>query len=106
MVQLEYALPDGTSTTLDLPAAERADLVSHALRDDLMHEPAGGVFVDVGGVVSEDGYDATVSVLKPVGDAEDDHRLLVSVWLAEGKTPHVIAWVREHHPEVELLAWK
>ncbi len=106
MVQLEYALPDGTSTTLDLSAAERKDLVSHALRDDLMHELAGDVFVDVGGVVDEDGYDASVSVLKPVGETDDAYQVLVNVWLAEAKTPNVIAWVREHHPEVELLAWK
>jgi hypothetical protein len=103
-------LGDGSYASIELPLAERDDFVQHALRPDLMDEPAGDVFDGDMGMSTED-YDASVYVLEPVhlSTNPDDYTVVLNLWLSDERTPNTVAWMREHHPEIELrssLGWR
>lgn len=102
-LQVEYASGDGSYASIELPLAERDDFVQHALRPDLMDEPAGDVFDGDMGMSTED-YDVSVYVLEPVhlNTNPDDYTVVLSLWLSDERTPNMVAWMREHHPEIEL----
>ena len=110
-VQLEYLVGDGQYLELRLTDAELADLMAGALREDLMSEPAGEVFAEVGDNYEQRGaYDAHLTVQKilpdqPQGEYQQSTEMLLFVQLGERSTPHVVAWLHEHHPEVKLQPW-
>ena len=55
------------------------------------------------GMSTED-YDASVYVLEPVhlNTNPDDYTVVLNLWLSDERTPNTVAWMREHHPEIEL----
>lgn len=99
-IQVEYSLSDGTYSSLELSEAERAEFIEHGLKPDLMNELAGDVFGNLD--LSPQGYDATMCVLEPLDEYGDSYNVLLNMELEESHTPNTIAWLREHHPEVEL----
>lgn len=105
VVQLEYVLGDYSYTSLSLTPEESADLIETALRLDLVEEDAGDVFSNVKSV-PEGAYDATLYVYRPLKGRQDDMEQLFCIQqMSEQTLPHVIAWLHEHHPEVELRPW-
>ena len=98
---IEYTAADGEyGKSIDLPADENADLLE-ALGRDLMEEEAGALF---DGQSWSDGYDASIEVQRPL-PTDYGIECLHNMQLSDERCPHTVAWLKEHHPEVELQVW-
>ncbi|MBQ6650756.1 MAG: hypothetical protein IJM67_05825, partial [Atopobiaceae bacterium] len=99
-VTLEYDQGNGEYVSVTLSADERLDLVGHALRQDLMEEGLGAVFVDRYPVVYE-GREVLLALYADNADddPEDYATYLYGFQVSEESSPNTAAWVREHYPQ-------
>ena len=101
LFHIEYAAPDGEyGKSIDLPASENAGL-REAVGRDLMEEEAGTMH---NGQMWADGYDASIEVQRRLPNGYD-FLYLHNMQLSDERCPHTVAWLKEHHPEVELQPW-
>lgn len=88
--------------TVTLTAAEAADLRDTALSRDLLEEPAGESNQNFAS--TEDYLEATLYAYD-TREGEDNERCVMALQLGKSNTPHTIAWLAEHHPEIEFIGW-
>lgn len=98
--QIEYWVGDGEaySVSITVPASE-VDGLAEALRGDLLEEEAGTLLAQHSW--TEEGYDASLSVQRELADGMGID-LLFNMQLDRTRCPHTVAWIEEHHPEIEL----
>ena len=95
-ITVDYvASSSGVYESITLTPEERADLLENALRLDLMEEPAGGVLYGWGVMLVPEN-DACIYV-----ERKGSYDTLLNLQLSEEGTPHTLAWLHEHHPEIE-----
>ena len=102
-VQIEYMREDGTYSSVDLYGKDALDFIQSVLAHDLMEEGAGELFYEMTADESETTYDAVAYVEDQKRSQEEGYgSYLLSLQLSE-RTPNTLAWLEEHHPEVELI---
>lgn len=102
-VQIEYMREDGTYSSVDLYGQDALDFIQNVLARDLMEEGAGELFYEMTADESETTYDAVAYVEDQKRSQEEGYgSYLLSLQLSE-RTPNTLAWLDEHHPEVELI---
>lgn len=102
-VQIEYMLGDGSYSSVDLYGKDALDFIQNVLARDLMEEGAGELFYEMTADESETTYDAVAYVEDQKRSQEEGYgSYLLSLQLSE-RTPNTLAWLEEHHPEVELI---
>ena len=98
LFHIEYTAADGEyGKGIDLPADENTDLLE-AFGRDLMEEEAGALHNEH---VWSDGYDASIEVQRSL-PTDYGIACLCNMQLSDERCPHTVAWLKEHHPEVEL----
>lgn len=99
-VTLEYDQGNGEYVSVTLSADERRDLVEHALRQDLMEEGLGEVFVDLYPVEYAGREVLLALYADDAGDDPEDYATyLYGFQVSEESSPNTAAWVREHYPQ-------
>lgn len=102
-VQIEYMLESGEYSSVYLSGEDAKDFVSNVLLPDLMEERAGELFYQMTSDEDVVAYNAVAYVEdRRASQAEGYDVYTESLQLSEG-TPHILAWMEEHHPEVELI---
>ncbi len=90
--------------TVTLTADEAADLRANALSRDLLEEPAGESNQNY--VSYEENYlNATLYAYERGEDGVDYERCVMALQLGNKSTPNTLAWLAEHHPEIEFIGW-
>jgi hypothetical protein len=96
-------LGDGSYSSVDLYGKDALDFIQNVLARDLMEEGAGELFYEMTADESETTYDAVAYVEDQKRSQEEGYgSYLLSLQLSE-RTPNTLAWLDEHHPEVELI---
>ncbi len=102
-VQIEYLLEDGSYSSVSLHGAEATDFVQNVLLTDLMEERAGEILYEMTSSEDMAEYDAVVYVDDLMESKAAGYEVYTeSLQLSEG-TPHILAWLEEHHPEIKLI---
>lgn len=102
-VQIEYMCEDGTYSSIDLYGQDALDFIHNVLARDLMEERAGELFYEMTVDVNEVTYDAVVYVEDQRQSQEVGYGSFVQSLQLGERTPNILAWLSEHHPEVELV---
>ena len=91
----------GEYRTIEISPDDRTDFIEHALRPDLLEEPAGEIsqtFV----VADGDLLDATIMVFEGQAKTGSEACILTEN-LGETTTPHILAWLSERYPDLKLM---
>lgn len=102
-IQVEYYADGdvGEYRTIEISPDDRTDFIEHALRPDLLEEPAGEIsqtFV----VADGDLLDATIMVFEGQANTGSEACILTEN-LGETTTPHILAWLSERYPDLKLM---
>ena len=102
--QIDYNMGDGSYRSITLAGDELTDFIENGLRPDLMEEPAGAILGSEPWS-EKTTLDATLLIFRPYPDYEA-HETLYNLQLDREQSPHVVAWLEEHHPEIVLVPWR
>lgn len=102
--QLEYSTNEERYeySNVILSPDEQADFVENALRPDLLEEPAGMCIRVYDLKSDEDAFDATIYVYDLEDRITEKGVCTFSLQLGEKATPHIVSWLQQHYPEIEL----
>ena len=88
------------STRFEVPAELKASFIDEGLAPDLLDGVAGEIHAPWGWESSSTAIEVLVEVTAP------DDTYVRGIWLDTANTPHTIAWLKKHYPEIDEGVWE